>query len=779
MPAYATDGSTWSENFTGVWHLNETAKTNAYDSHGNMYPGTLTGVRVTPGLSGKIGNSYQFAGNAGYVRTELVHETTVTISAWATSTSDGAMLWARGAHDHNLFFSNGRIFLNTKDGENNPFCDQPENVNEWHYYVTVIDATQPKASLYIDGELRGTADYRNPSGGVPFNISSGTIYDWKGKIDEFRTANVARSSEWIWACWKNQDNNTEFITYRPPEMNNLYVVNDIVTNITADSAWLNGYLVSTGSSATAVAVHWGVRDDGTDENEWEHSYQWVAPQEEGYFSYEVTDLEPDTRYYYRFMAENDLGTDWADQTSSFITSEICFGDVSDASFIEMSPGAVFVHRKDSDTAKPLEVYYSVGGTAIPGVEYVELPGVITIPANQTSAKITIELLPTSIIPKTKNVDLKLINCIQGSPYEVKIKITGEDLSTWQKCMPITFPGYTEEEVLTNFPALVVLQETDSDAGFYYNDFLSGDYGDLRFTADDKETHLSFEVELWDKTGKSYVWVRIPELTSSTTIYAFWGKAHVTLPSSNTNGSVWHAGFGGVWHLNDLNGYDSTKNNENGTLYGGITSDLLGAAGPGLKFNGVNGYIDCGSGLRMHNNSGTLSVWFKLNAKLTSSKGVIGKSIMDAAKERYTIFCSGGNTIKSLFHKSVQAVVETPWENSYHNGMWHQITAVFERTGNMTLYVNAQPKDSLSIENQQGDMSSESTFFIGAYGNAQGTAPQDNFFFPGALDEARMMYEAVSPTWISATYHNMANNSFFNSHDKILFQAPQGTIYIFW
>ena len=34
------------------------------------------------------------------------------------------------------------------------------------------------------------------------------------------------------------------------------------TNVTAASAWLNGYLVSTGQASVTVSVYWGATDGG-------------------------------------------------------------------------------------------------------------------------------------------------------------------------------------------------------------------------------------------------------------------------------------------------------------------------------------------------------------------------------------------------------------------------------------------------------------------------------------------------------------------------------------
>ena len=63
-----------------------------------------------------------------------------------------------------LIFYNSKISWNTWDGDNNPFVSTPASVTDgnWHYYVVVNDASS-NAKLYYDGELLGTATYRNAS----------------------------------------------------------------------------------------------------------------------------------------------------------------------------------------------------------------------------------------------------------------------------------------------------------------------------------------------------------------------------------------------------------------------------------------------------------------------------------------------------------------------------------------------------------------------------------------------------------------------------------------
>ena len=166
-------------------------------------------------------------------------------------------------------------------------------------------------------------------------------------------------------------------------------------------------------------------------------------------------------------------------------------------------------------------------------------------------------------------------------------VNADELALWQKWMPITFSGYTppdgNAETLIDFPVLVVLKETEEGAGFSYDDFLSPPYNDLRFTADDKKTLLDFEVDLWNPDGDSFVWVRVPELTAETSIYACWKSGGAELPVCTSDGSVWEENFKGVWHMNDgldpLTVQKSTANDITGIkLAMGLPAQVTGILG---------------------------------------------------------------------------------------------------------------------------------------------------------------------------------------------------------
>lgn len=71
------------------------------------------------------------------------------------------------------------------------------------------------------------------------------------------------------------------------------------------------------------------------------------------------------------------------------------------SFTNWGPkNAIFTVRRFGDASNPIIVNYSIGGTASNGVDYVKLPGNVTIPAGGPYALIPIVPIDTNSFPKT-------------------------------------------------------------------------------------------------------------------------------------------------------------------------------------------------------------------------------------------------------------------------------------------------------------------------------------------------------------------------------------------
>ncbi|GAF76290.1 unnamed protein product, partial [marine sediment metagenome] len=204
--------------------------------------------------------------------------------------------------------------------------------------------------------------------------------------------------------------------------------------------------------------------------------------------------------------------------------------IVDATAAETGPDVakLSVGRPVACTSTWMTVYYVMSGTASNGSDYNLLSGEVVIGTGATNALITITPIDDDVWAESEEdvvIGLTEEDYILDPPTQQTVWIRDNELAYyWTKRLGITFSGYDGGETLVDFPALVILSTNLS--GFDYNAFGSpGGWNDLRFTDSADDSALSYEIEKWDTGGKSYVWVRIPALTKSTIIWAYWGNTN--------------------------------------------------------------------------------------------------------------------------------------------------------------------------------------------------------------------------------------------------------------
>ena len=203
------------------------------------------------------------------------------------------------------------------------------------------------------------------------------------------------------------------------------------------------------------------------------------------------------------------------------------------------------------------------------------------------------------------------------------------LPSWAaaKSVTLTLSGYEGTTTLTNFQALVKL--TEGRHGFSYNDYAAKDGSDLWFT-DSSGNVIPHELDTWNASGASFVWVRVPEVSGTdTSIVMHWGEAKTAAQTATEN--VWKnyndgkGGFAGVWHMN-VNLGDETDASGNGltaTRAGyeaGSMTTLDGVVG-NARNNQKSSTNNKGSSLRIDGYGAyitdaahfTLSGWFRATA----------------------------------------------------------------------------------------------------------------------------------------------------------------------
>ncbi len=225
-PSYARDGSTWSSEYLGVWHMHRRNPTDSTSAKNNgRSDGTLT-------VAGLLGDAQQYNNNWIRIpdREHFNHGDRVTASVWARV--DGGWRTRHQAFISHRGEGNMGWQLRRRDNQNrmrwttrglaNQDMDGTYDVNpadgQWHHLMGVWDGSTKY--IYIDGELDSSVG------------TSGTIADvtdanrWpeigskdnggerhRGLIDEARIEHVARSADWIKARFDNEKPTPTFATY--------------------------------------------------------------------------------------------------------------------------------------------------------------------------------------------------------------------------------------------------------------------------------------------------------------------------------------------------------------------------------------------------------------------------------------------------------------------------------------------------------------------------------------------------------------------------------------
>ena len=110
-----------------------------------------------------------------------------------------------------------------------------------------------------------------------------------------------------------------------------------------------------------------------------------------------------------------------------------------------------------------------------------------------------------------------------------------DIAPFSRTCAFTVSGYTGASALEDFPVLIRISQ--SIAGFSYAD-CAANGADLRFT-DARGELLQHEIESWNTSGESVVWVKVPRLSGTTTaVHMYYGAgASATLPAVTAR-NVW-------------------------------------------------------------------------------------------------------------------------------------------------------------------------------------------------------------------------------------------------
>ena len=317
---------------------------------------------------------------------------------------------------------------------------------------------------------------------------------------------------------------------------------------------------------------------------------------------------------------------------------------------------------------------------------------------------------------------------------------------------MTIPGYAGSTTLANFPVLVRLA-ANSPTGFDYND-CAADGSDIRF-ADANGDLIPHEIDTWNTSGESLVWVSVPSVSGTATAFTMYYGADVSDLPAVTESDVWTgANFNAVWHFSgsdkeSANGLTPSSSDSSSTAPS-YTATTFGVGTCFKASNSTLGYLvsdtwtTLGTGGTL-----TLSTWAKFDGSSANYNRMLScmsdwakpagweLTIQNASVDQITV----GSSNKSQFQYTASGV--GPGSGNVY------LTVVYNAGGNTQLYTNGVLATAQSL-NQV--VKPTEKLYIGSLNKSANR-------WNGSLDEIRIHRDAESADWVKACYDTMANANF--------------------
>ena len=284
--------------------------------------------------------------------------------------------------------------------------------------------------------------------------------------------------------------------------------------------------------------------------------------------------------------------------------------------------------------------------------------------------------------------------------------------------------------------------------------------DLRFI-DNDGTFLAHEIEEWNESGDSYVWVKIPQIdgaSNTDSITMYYGNAAAV--DAQDSAAVWSDGFEAVYHLND-DFIDSTVNTNDGISSG--SSSAAGQVADGQLFDGADDDVNLGSDASIDDifaGGATVSAWINPSSWGENGYGrILDKSGATLPGTGWALELASG-TQSLLFQQGFSGGV-TSWQSatgSIQLDTWQHVSVTYDSSdpGNVpTFYINGiEVGKSIDGTTPTGTALSDAGLDLHVGNHAMDTVRT----FAGSIDDVRLSSEVRSADWIRAQ-HLSTSNSF--------------------
>ena len=312
---------------------------------------------------------------------------------------------------------------------------------------------------------------------------------------------------------------------------------------------------------------------------------------------------------------------------------------------------------------------------------------------------------------------------------------------------LTLKDTSSYGTLSNFPIMIRLDSTRIDY-----DLMRGDGADIRFT-DSSGALLSHELETWSAGGISTLWVKLPIMSSQTTIWMYYANSSAADTSDTTN--AW-SNYAAVWHMhNTPTGAAGDINDSLGATNGTSAGTMAACTAPVdrrggcLVFDGVDDTVQGANGAAT-NLTGEVTV----TARVRMSAVGIDQKIFSNQYDNLGGVDSGGFKLGVFNNDKLEFEVRDAGNAPYLNrsvgggttlttNTWYFVAGTYSQTGQyIRTYIN-------------GTLDRESTLVAGVLSQSDtmlriGMSTEANSNeFSGSIDEVRVHAGILTDSWLAA------------------------------
>ena len=228
---------TWSNSYTGVYHMNDNPTGTIDDRTANLDDGTAINFDADTRTTGQIGQAINFDGNNDFITfgedPMITGASARTYSAWVNVDQflEGGIFAGgnTGGNDFSLVTTASENNFRAEFGTESNEYTFASSLDNWKYVTLTYDGSN--VDIYLDGVLfdTRTATLNTPTGQ---NVLLGEWADnhFDGIIDEFTISSAARSESWISTQYNNQSSPSTFYSIGDE-------VSEFVWNGSVDNDW--------------------------------------------------------------------------------------------------------------------------------------------------------------------------------------------------------------------------------------------------------------------------------------------------------------------------------------------------------------------------------------------------------------------------------------------------------------------------------------------------------------------------------------------------------------